>query len=106
MDYGLSWETWFKIENILEDESWHFVLSSISGFVVFLLILTIFGGVLWSASLMSHSHVSATKGAKRFIVFLALAFGLLAVWLSHIALDWFVVWWNTPLSPHLPLILK
>jgi F0F1-type ATP synthase assembly protein I len=102
----MNWELYFKIINILQDESWHFGLSAISGCVAFLLILTMFGVVLWLASVMSRSRVSATREAKRFIIGLGLLFGLLAVWASHTLLDLFVYYYNMPLGPHLPLVLK
>lgn len=102
----MSWETLYKIINILQDETWHFILSAIMGVLVFLLIVTIFLGAYWILRKVSHSNVSLDTGLKRFILLMAFGYGLVSVWLSHMLLDWFVVLYHTPLGPHLPLILK
>jgi hypothetical protein len=100
----MTWDTWFKIVNILQDESMHFVLAAISGLLAFLLIWTICYVVYKLLTL--HSHVSLDTASRRFITGLGLGYGLLVVWASHTLLDWFVVAYNAPLGPHLPLILK
>lgn len=102
----MTWETWFKITNILQDETWHFILSAIMGVLVFLLIVTIFLGAYWILRKVSHSNVSLDTGLKRFILLMAFGYGLCAVWLSHMLLDLFVYYYNMPLGPHLPLITK
>lgn len=102
----MSWETFYKIINILQDESWHYILASILGVSVFLLIVTIFLGVYWLLRKVSHSNVSLDMGLKRFILLMAFGYGLFAVWASHMLLDQFVYYYNMPLGPHLPLILK
>jgi len=101
----MNWELYYKIIDILQDDTWHFVLSAITGLLVFLLILTIFGVVFGIARIMSQSDVYPTLAAKRFITILAFLCGLAAVWLSHTALDLFVTYYNMPLGPHLPLVL-
>lgn len=102
----MTWETWFKIEDIIEDEALHWPVAFISGLAVFLLILTIFLGVFITARILSQSRVSPTLAGRYFIVILALSCGLLSVWVSHVALDSFVTWYNTPLGSSLELVLK
>ena len=100
----LGWETYLRIENILEDSASHFVLAAISGLLVFSLIWTICYAAFGLRWMVSRSGVFMTSDQSRFTIFLALAFGLLAVWLSHVGLDYFVAWYNTPLGPPLLLI--
>lgn len=102
----MNWELYFKITNALQDESWHVILSVISGCVVYLLIVTIFYAVYLLLRALSPSHALLTKGQSRFIQLMGLSYGLAAVWFLHMLLDWFTVWYNAPLGPHLPLILK
>lgn len=101
----LTWEMWFKITNALQDETWHVILSVISGVLAYLLIVTIFYVVFWFIRRISHLNVSLDTGPKRFIHLMGLFYGLWAVWLSHMLLDWFTTLYNMPLGPHLPLIL-
>ena len=100
----LGWEAYLRLESILEDSSYHFILAAISGLLVFSLIWTICYAAFGLRWAVSRSGVFMTSDQSRFTIFLALAFGLLAVWLSHVGLDYFVSWYNTPLGPPLVLI--
>jgi multisubunit Na+/H+ antiporter MnhB subunit len=100
----MTWETWFSIVNILQDESMHFVLAAISGLLAFSLMWI----MCYAAYriLTSRSHASLDTASRSFITSLALGYGLLAAWFSHTTLDLLVAAYNAPLGPHLPLILK
>ena len=102
----MNWDTLFTITNALQDETWHIALSVISGCVAYLLTVTIFYVVYRLLRAVSASHASLTLGQSRFIHLMGLLYGLAFVWWSHMVLDWFVVAYNAPLGPHLPLILK
>jgi hypothetical protein len=92
----MSWDIAFAITDILQDEAWHFALSSISGFLAWLLILTMFSAAGWLWTRLSRA--STPQAAKYFTNTLAFFCGLVAVWYSHTALDAFVIWFNSPMG--------
>lgn len=99
----MNWELYYKILNILQDSSWHYILASITGLVVFWLILTMFYVVYLFIRKISHSTALLPQELSLSMCLVAFLYGLAFALLSHIALDLLVYYYNLPLGP--PLIL-
>ena len=88
------------ITTYLKDSVMHFWFSGAAGLLAFLLTLTI----LYAAIRIYRSNVPLAWGQKYSILCLALLVAFVAVWSSHLAMDYFTDWWTTPLGAPLAII--
>ena len=88
------------VTTYLQDSVMHFWFSGAAGLLAFLLTVTI----LYAAFRTFHSNAQLAWGQKYSIVCMALLVAFAAVWASHLSMDYFTDWWNTPLGASLAII--